>query len=227
MYASSLTLSKRAEKAKRLNANEDNLLQMEIERFEKEHNKEMKNIRLERQIAEETINDIRRHRKSSLLAARMVLQENNAVNNNTHNNTLSSPTLAAKGNSEIKASWPASRFAHNSEAQGNVAHIRKPHLPDVIQRSLSIERKFSEDVAVYLSPCTGRKRAQTFSHGGTVSGSELESSSRVPVRKSLNLRRKFSENLHRAIVGGSLTPTLRRKIKEDVAANWYPVTGTR
>lgn len=108
MYPSRLTLSKRDEKAKRLNAKEGNLLQMEVERFEKQHNKEMKNILLERQIAKETMSDIRRQRTSSLLAARAVLQENDVSNNN--NNTISSPTLAAKRNSEIKASWPQFNF---------------------------------------------------------------------------------------------------------------------
>ena len=234
MYPSRLTLSKRDEKAKRLNAKEGNLLQMEVERFEKQHNKEMKNILLERQIAKETMSDIRRQRTSSLLAARAVLQENDVSNNN--NNTISSPTLAAKRNSEIKASLPLSLISQSSEAQEDVAHIRKPHLPHFIQRSPHIERKISEDVAVNLSPSTGRKRAQTFS-GTTVCGSEWEISSRSPIRKSPNLGRKSSEISHAAIIckpeqqsssaSLTLTPTLRRKIKKDVATSWSPIIGTR
>ena len=55
-------MSKRNEDAKRRNANEDNLLQLEMDRFEREHNKEMKTILQEKQIAKEAMSDIRRHR---------------------------------------------------------------------------------------------------------------------------------------------------------------------
>ena len=248
MNPSRLVTSKRGEKAKRLNANEDNLLQMEMERFKKQHNKEMKNILLEKQMAKEAMSDIRRHRASSLLAARRVLPENNACTNNT----ISSPTLSPKLNPEIMAN----RLKHSSETQQDMLQIRQPCLPNSTQKSPNVERKFSEDVAMNLFPSGGpRKRAQTFSQGTTLAASDLESVSQSLPQRSPNLERKFTKDVvvkslpftgprKRAqtfsqgltvaasdleSVSQSLpqrTPNLERKFTEDVVVKSLPFTGS-
>lgn len=91
-----MIMSTRNEKARRLNANEDNLLQMEMARFQKQHNKEMKSIILEKQTAKEAMNGVRRQKACSLLVARMVLQETNALNNCSVNSSVLSEKAACE-----------------------------------------------------------------------------------------------------------------------------------
>ena len=95
-------MSTRNEKAKRLNANEDNLLQIEMERFQKQHNKEMKSIILERQTAKEAMSGVRRQRASALLVAQMVLQETNRSDN--------FPALSEKAACEAKQNQVSSKM---------------------------------------------------------------------------------------------------------------------
>ena len=150
-----IVLSKRNEKAKRRNANEDNLLQLEMNRFEKEHNKEMKSILLERQIAKEAMSDFRRHRVSSLLAVRLVLD-----------NSLSS--LSTKSCTETKPNHISCEL-QNYESREEI-----PYLSDTVKKTFNVFRQNnSENFNItWLPPSKNntdfgrsRTRAQTFSEG--------------------------------------------------------------
>lgn len=164
-------MSKRNEKAERLNANEDNLLQMEMERFEKQHNKEMKSILLERQTAKEAMNGVRRHRASSLLAARMVLQKTNALNNRSDN----SPALSEKVFCEAKQNQVSSKMVPDLENDEDRSSLWKTCLPNPTQKESDLGRECLDNCNVTSLPSKNdhfgwpRKRAQTFSEGTTTS----------------------------------------------------------
>lgn len=164
-------MSKRNEKAKRLNANEDNLLQMEMERFEKQHNKEMKSILLERQTVKEAMSGVRRQRASSLLAARMVLLETNALNNCSDN----SPTLSEKVFCEAKQNQVSSKMVPGLETDEDRSSLWKTSLPNPTQKESDLGREFLDNCNMTSLPSKNdhfgrpRKRAQTFTEGTTTS----------------------------------------------------------
>lgn len=213
-------MSKRNEKAKRLNANEDNLLQKEMDRFEKQHNREMKSILLERQVAKEAMSDIRRHRASSLLAARMVLQENNALNND--HTVDNSPTLPTEVYCETKLNRLASKTRKSSETH----EIMPPVRPKLTQKSQSgLDWKFSENGNVSLLPSRGndqfgrsRKRAQTFSEGTVDIRSDLEGgSSSLTKLEPLTIPRKLTNHWQQH--GDSVAKDMLTVTTEDVVDN--------
>ena len=156
-------MSKRNENAKRRNANQDNLLQQEMDRFEKQHNREMKSILQERQMAQEAMSDIRRHRASSLLAARMVLHDNAILNDRVN----SFPTLSEKSYSENKQTQISGDWQSSSETHGATS-VGKPclmHGMERITRSPNVlRRKCSENFNIALLPSRndmlGRSRAR-------------------------------------------------------------------
>ena len=135
-------MSKRSEKAKRLNANEDNLLQKEMERFEKQHNKEMKNILLERQVAKEVMGDLRRYRASSLLAAQMALQEDNASNN--HSDIPQRNDLFGRSRTPAQTfteGTTTSKMTQSSETHEDLPLLGKTFLPSPAQKMSNINPK--------------------------------------------------------------------------------------
>ena len=163
-------MSKRNENAKRRNANQDNLLQQEMDRFEKQHNREMKSILQERQMAKEAMTNIRRHRASSLLAARMVLHDNAILNDRVN----SFSTLSEKSYSENKQTQISGDLQSSSEAHGE-PYVGKPclmHGMEGITRSPNVlRRKRSENFNTALLPSRNdmlgrsRARAPTYPEG--------------------------------------------------------------
>ena len=141
-------MSKRNEDAKRRNANEDNLLQLEMDRFEREHNKEMKTILQEKQIAKEAMSDIRRHRTSSLLTARLTSQN-------------SFPTVPTKQPCLEKRMG-------NISSDGQSFESRKESLlssvPDTVTKTEHFNMTLSQLSKTDIN-FGHRKRAQTFSEG--------------------------------------------------------------
>lgn len=103
--------SKRNESAKRRNATEDNLLQLEMRRFERQHNKEMKSILIEWYRAKEAMGNIRRQRTSSLLAVRMGLHDTSTLNDRIS----SFPSFSEKSHSENKQTQVSSESQSSSE----------------------------------------------------------------------------------------------------------------
>ena len=164
-----LLMSKRNENAKRLNTNEDNLLQLEKERFEKEHNKQMKSIFQERQIAKEAMSDIRRHRAHALLTARMVSQENEL---NSHADF--SPTLFRKAFCEVKRSQSSNRMVQGLETHDKKPSAGEPFLANSGKKTPNLDNiglDFNCNATSLPSRSEGfgrsRARAQTFSEGTT------------------------------------------------------------
>lgn len=183
-----LLMSKRNENAKRLNTNEDNLLQLEKERFEKEHNKQMKSIFQEKQVAKEAMSDIRRHRAHALLTARMVSQENEL---NSHADI--SPTLFRKAFCEVKRSQSSNKMVQGLEAHDKKPNVGEPCMANSGKKSPNhdnIALDFNCNATALPSRSVGfgrsRARAQTFSEGTTKSKikQSLENSeSTRPTRK--------------------------------------------
>lgn len=165
-----LTISKRNENAKRRNANQDNLLQQEMDRFEKQHNREMKSILQERQMAQEAMSDIRRHRASSSLAARMVLHDNAILNDRVN----SFPTLSEKSYSEnkqtqISGDWQSSSETHGATSVGKPCLMRG--MEGITRSPNALRRKCSENFNIALLPSRNdmlgrsRARAPTYPEG--------------------------------------------------------------
>ena len=150
-------MSTRNEKAKRLNANEENLLQMEMERFQKQHNKEMKSIILEKQTAKEAMSGVRRQRVSSLLVARMILQETDALNNRSN-----SPTLSEKVFCEAKQNQVSSNMVRGLDTdEDGSSSCWETYLLNPTKKESDRDKndQFGRS----------RKRTQTFSEGKTTS----------------------------------------------------------
>lgn len=162
-------MSARNEKAKRLNANEDNLLQMEMERFQKQHNKEMKNIILEKQTAKEAISGVRRQRASSLLVARMVLQETDALNNRSNSPALSEKVFC----DEAKQNQVSSKLVPGLDNNEDGSSCLKTYLLNPTQKESDLDCQILDKYNVTLLPSKndkfGRscKRSQMFSEGAT------------------------------------------------------------
>ena len=158
-------MSTRNEKAKRLNANEDNLLQMEMERFQKQHNKEMKSIILERQTAKEAMSGVRRQRASSLLVARMVLQETNRSDN--------SPALPKKVACEPKQNKGSSKMVQGLETDDDGSSCWKTYMLNLIQKESDLDREILDNCNLTSMPSQNDyferspKCTQAFSEGTT------------------------------------------------------------
>ena len=196
-----LIMSTRNEKAKRLNANEDNLLQMEMERFQKQHNKEMKSIILEKHSAKEAMSGVRLQRASSLLAARMVLQKTNALNNRSDN----SPRVSENAFCEPKQNQVSSEMVPglDTDEDGSSCWKAQSDLDREILNNCNVTSLPSKNEPFGQS----RKRAQTFSEGTTTSkivqsSGTLKNTLTVqkpslpnPPQKSSNRSLKFSEYL--------------------------------
>lgn len=161
-------MSTRNEKAKRLNANEDNLLRMEMERFQKQHNKEMKSIILERQIAKEAISDVRRQRASSVLTTRKLLHETKAPDDWSDN----SPALSDKVFREAKQSQVSSQMVPGLESNEEQSSCWKTYELNPTQKGSDLHREFSVVTSLlpkndHFGSC--RKQTQTFSEETTTS----------------------------------------------------------
>lgn len=136
-------MSKRSENAKRRNANQDNLLQKEMERFEKEHNKEMTSILLERQMAKQAMSDIRRHRASSLLAVRVVMHDSTILSDRVNGFQI----LSKKSHSDNTQNQVESAL-QISEHHEDIALV-KPFLPEAVAKApTAFPLKCSENVAL-------------------------------------------------------------------------------
>lgn len=169
-------MSTRNEKAKRLNANEDNLLQMEMERFQKQHNKEMKSIILEKQTAKEAMSGVRCQRASSLLAARMVLQETDALNNNSNSQALSVKVFC-----EAKQNQVPSKMVPGLDTDEDGSCCWKTYPLNPTQKGSDLDRELLDNCNVTSLPSKNdhfgrsRKREETFSEG-TITNKILQSS---------------------------------------------------
>lgn len=139
MSRRSLIMSTRNEKAKRLNANEDNLLRMEMERFQKQHNKEMKSIILEGQTAKEAISDVRRQRASSVLTTRKLLHETKAPDDRSDN----SPALFEKVFCQAKKSQVSSKMVPGLETNEDRSSCWKTYQLNPTQKESDLDREFS------------------------------------------------------------------------------------
>lgn len=160
-----MIMSTRNEKARRLNANEDNLLQMEMARFQKQHNKEMKSIILEKQTAKEAMNGVRRQKACSLLVARMVLQETNALNNCSVNSSV----LSEKAACEAKHNQVSSKMVQGLDTDDDGSSYWKTHMLSPTQKESDLDREILDKCNVTSMPsksdrCFGQsgKGTQTF-----------------------------------------------------------------
>ena len=204
-------MSTRNEKAKRLNANEDNLLQMEMERFQKQHNKEMKSIILEKQTAKEAMSGVRRQRASSLLVARMVLQETNAALNNHSDN---SPAGSEKTAYEAKHNQVSSKMVQGLDNDEEGSCYWKTYTLNLTQKELDLDKGILDNSNVTSIPSKNDyfgqsgKCTETFSEGTTTSKlvqcSETLKNTRIvqkpclpnPPQKTSNAAMKSSEYLN-------------------------------
>lgn len=186
-------MSKRNEKAKRLNANEDNLLRMEMERFQKQHNKEMKSIILERQTAKEAISDVRRQRASSMLTTRKLLHETKAPDDRSDNSTA----LSEKVFRDAKQNQVSSKMVPGLETNEDQSSCWKTYQLNPTQKESDLHREFSDNCNVTsLLPKnynfgSSRKQTQTFSMGTTTS--KIVQSSET-LRNSLIVQRPCTSN---------------------------------
>lgn len=174
-------MSKGSENAKRRNVNQDNLLQMEMGRFEKQHNKEMKSILLERQMAKEAMSDIRRHRASSLLAARMGLHQSNTITDSVN----SFSTSPAKSFSKNKQNRISSEL-QTSDAKEETSPAKSPMQEALTKTSETftlLRRTCTENLNNILLPSRNdnfgrcRMRSQTISEGTGNTRSDFEDGS--------------------------------------------------
>ena len=161
--------SKRSESARRRNANQDNMLQQEMDRFERQHNKEMKSIFQERQTAKEAMT--RSHRASSLLAARKILHDKTILKDRVN----SFLTLCEKSYSENKQTQISGDLQSSPETHGRDNPVAKPCLMHgmggITKRPNALRRKCSENFNTALLSSRNdmlrrsRARAPTYTEG--------------------------------------------------------------
>jgi len=185
-------MSTRNEKAKRLNANEDNLLRMEMERFQKQHNKEMKSIILEGQTAKEAISDARRQRAPSMVTTRKLFHETKEPDDRSDN----SPALFEKVFCQAKKSQVSSKIVPGLETNEDRSSCWKTYQLNPIQKESDLDREFS--IVTSLLPAknghfgSSRKQTQTFSEGTTTTHKIVQSSETL--RNSLIVQRPSKPN---------------------------------
>ena len=108
----------------------------------------MKNIILERQTAKEAMSDVRRQRASSLLAARRVLQETNALDDRSDN----SSALSEKVFSEAKQNKVSSKMVPGLEAEEDRSSCLKTYLLNLTQKEEDLDREVLDDCNATLLP---------------------------------------------------------------------------
>ena len=138
-------MNKGNENTKRRNANEENLLQKEMVRFEKEHEKAMKRIFRGRQVAKEALSEIRKLRAASLLASRNIILNNQRLN---------PPSESGK----------PTHLIQGTEATDKIPEIKSPCPSKTIQNA-SRFGKLSKPLEIDVLPPKNnlRNRSQTLS----------------------------------------------------------------